>query len=206
MDTLELVANNLGYRFSKDSPWLFRNLSLKILLGQTVALIAPSGGGKSTLLRILAGLVEPEEGSVELLNQERIGFVFQDQRLLPWKTALQNIEYAIEKNDNRKNFALNLLARVGLSGKESRYPHQLSGGEQQRVQIARALAVKPKVMLLDEPFSGLDYKTRTEIRELLKEIQSVDNFATVLVTHDSVDIAELDALQMTLLSLVSSRL
>jgi len=177
-----------------------RDLSFSINSGELFALLGPSGCGKSTILRLIAGFEQPDRGEirsfgkvlaengVRLIPPEKrgIGIVFQDYALFPHLTVRKNVAfgligYAASAKKDRLDETLELLALNGLSG---RYPHELSGGEQQRVAIARSLAPRPSIILLDEPFSNLDARlrssTRTKIRSLLKR----SGVTTVLVTHD----------------------
>lgn len=166
------------------------HVSLRIRGGELVALIGPSGCGKSTLLNVMAGLLEPTDGRVLIDDPAmRIGYVFQHPRLLPWRTVLRNVEFGLEQLSNgnrseRHQKAREALALVGLEGHEHKYPHQLSGGMQQRAALARGLAIEPDLFLLDEPFGALDALTRTYLQEELLGIVGRAGTTTVLVTHD----------------------
>jgi ABC-type nitrate/sulfonate/bicarbonate transport system ATPase subunit len=157
-------------------------------------LVGPSGCGKSTLLRIIDGLMAPDTGEVRI-GGERItapsldrGFVFQHFNLLPWRTVMGNIEFGLEnlgmKKDERRPRAAEILKLVDLEGFESYYPGQLSGGMQQRVGLARALAVDPSLLLMDEPFGSVDDQTRMLLQEELLNIWERDQKTVVFVTHD----------------------
>ena len=183
-------------------------VSLDITAGELVALLGPSGSGKTTLLRILAGLDVPTAGRVlfdgedalKLTVQERnVGLVFQNYALFRHMTVLENIGFGLrvrphERRPSRKEIkrrALELLDFVQLSGLEKRYPSQLSGGQRQRVAFARALAIEPRLLLLDEPFGALDAKVRRDLRRWLREIHDKTGHTTVFVTHDQEEALEL---------------
>ena len=183
-------------------------VSLDIAAGELVALLGPSGSGKTTLLRILAGLDVPTSGRVlfdgedalKLTVQERnVGLVFQSYALFRHMTVLENIGFGLHvrpwsrrprRRDIRRR-ALELLDLVQLSGLEKRYPSQLSGGQRQRVAFARALAIEPRVLLLDEPFGALDAKVRRDLRRWLRELHDKTGHTTVFVTHDQEEALEL---------------
>ncbi len=163
--------------------------------GEFMALLGPSGCGKTTTLRLIAGFETQEAGQIWFAGREisplppekrGIGFVFQDYALFPHLTVLENVAFGLRRLGRKaaRAEALAMLGRVGLHGLEERYPHELSGGQQQRVALARALVMRPRLILLDEPFSNLDallrVETRQEVRALLKEAGS----AGILVTHD----------------------
>jgi sulfate transport system ATP-binding protein len=183
-------------------------VSLEIEPGELVALLGPSGSGKTTLLRILAGLDIPTSGRVlfdgedalKLTVQERnIGLVFQSYALFRHMTVLDNIGFGLRvrpwaRRPSRKEIrrrALELLDLVQLSGLDKRYPSQLSGGQRQRVAFARALAIEPRVLLLDEPFGALDAQVRRDLRRWLREIHDQTGHTTVFVTHDQEEALEL---------------
>lgn len=155
-------------------------VSFEVGDGEIVCIVGESGCGKTTLLKIIAGIEKADSGEVVLNG--RIGFVFQDIRLLPWKTVLGNVEFALESVGMDKSKAAEVVKLVGLEGFENYYPKHLSGGMQQRVGIARAIAIDPDLLLMDEPFANLDALTKERMQsELLKIIRD----KTVLfVTHD----------------------
>ncbi|MEH6565372.1 MAG: ABC transporter ATP-binding protein [Halopseudomonas sp.] len=178
------------------------NVSLSIERGSSVAILGASGSGKSTLLSLLAGLDLPTSGDVELagkaLNQldedqraalrgDKVGFVFQSFQLLDSLTALENVMLPLElagRKDARTR-AAELLERVGLAARTSHYPQQLSGGEQQRVAVARAFASEPAILFADEPTGNLDAATGERITDLLFELNREQQTTLVLVTHDA---------------------
>ena len=173
------------------------DVSLEIPDGSLTSLLGPSGSGKSTLLRIIAGLEVPDSGVVEIHGDDAtqlppqkrgIGFVFQHYAAFKHMTVRDNVAFGlkIRKEPKAKIDARvdDLLGVVGLAGYHKRYPNQLSGGQRQRMALARALAVEPKVLLLDEPFGALDAKVRAELREWLRRLHDEVHVTTVLVTHD----------------------
>jgi sulfonate transport system ATP-binding protein len=157
-------------------------LELDIQPGEFVALLGHSGSGKSTLLRALAGLADGSVGTGSIRVPANVSVVFQDSRLLPWKNLIENVTLGIA--DDRKSDGRNILAEVGLGGRERSWPKELSGGEQQRVALARSLIREPELLLADEPFGALDALTRIKMHELL--LQLIDKYhpSVLLVTHD----------------------
>ncbi|MEV6067037.1 ABC transporter ATP-binding protein [Nocardia sp. NPDC052001] len=158
------------------------DISLTIPPGQFVALLGRSGSGKSTLLRALAGLDRDVEGSGTLRVPAKTSVVFQDSRLLPWQRVLSNVLYGQPRS--RRQEGRDLLAEVGLTGRDRAWPSELSGGEQQRVALARALVGEPDLLLADEPFGALDALTRIKMHELLRELIARHTPTVLLVTHD----------------------
>jgi NitT/TauT family transport system ATP-binding protein len=172
-------------------------ISLQAAQGEFLGIVGPSGCGKSTLLKIIAGLIEPTAGTVEEDGRrvsgppERFVYLFQQysRSLFPWRTVLANVMFPLEqvkgasRTDIRET-SRRLIAQVGLAGFEDKYPWQLSGGMQQRIAIARALAANPDVLLLDEPFSAVDALTRMELQTLVLELCRQNKFTAILVTHD----------------------
>lgn len=169
-------------------------LSLDVGAGEFFALLGPSGCGKTTLLRLCAGFEPTSQGrtlyhgdSVTEINT-RVGYITQDSNLYPWMTLRQNVEFPLElrgigerERHERADFYIQL---VGLRGFEDNFPHQLSGGMQQRVGLARALAVDPAILLMDEPFSALDAQTRELLQAALLEVHRVTRKTVLFVTHD----------------------
>ena len=167
-------------------------IDLSVGKGEFVGLIGHSGCGKSTLLNLVAGLLRPTAGTI-LLADKHIdgpgpdrGVVFQNHSLLPWLTCFENVYLAVERvfKDDRKQRTHAALDLVGLSHAEQKYPHQISGGMKQRVGIARALAIEPKVLLLDEPFGALDALTRATLQDELMRIVAKTGATVLMVTHD----------------------
>jgi sulfonate transport system ATP-binding protein len=162
---------------------VLNGLDLTIARGEFVALIGRSGSGKSTLLRALAGLDRAVSGSGVVEVPERVSVVFQDSRLLPWRRVLDNVILGLSGSDARAR-GLEALSEVGLEGRDKAWPHELSGGEQQRAALARSLVRDPQLLLADEPFGALDALTRIKMHKLLKKLYAAHNPAILLVTHD----------------------
>ncbi|HWQ25748.1 MAG TPA: ABC transporter ATP-binding protein [Chlorobaculum sp.] len=167
--------------------------NLKIRKGEFLVLVGPSGSGKSVFLDLVSGLSSPTSGVVYLDGKPvqapsaKTGYVFQQYALFPWRTALSNVECGLEAKgvakDERVRIARELLSLFGLSDFEDRFPYQLSGGMQQRVSIARALATKPEVLLMDEPFAALDAQTREILQNELIRIWEGTDTTVIFVTH-----------------------
>ncbi|MGJ5755900.1 sulfonate transport system ATP-binding protein [Streptomyces puniciscabiei] len=172
---VEQVVRRFGDRVVLD------RLDLTIAEEELVILLGPSGCGKSTLLRLLAGLDRPDGGRVEVPAKRAI--VFQADRLLPWQRVLRNITLGLYGPDAEQR-ARDVLAEVGLAGREKAWPKELSGGEAQRVSLARALVSEPGLVLLDEPFAALDAITRLRMHDLVRALRSKHHAAMLLVTHD----------------------
>jgi len=162
---------------------VLNGVDLDIAPGEFVALLGPSGCGKSTLLRALAGLDHDVKGSGVINVPDRVSVVFQDSRLLPWDTVLGNVTLGLRDHDADAK-ARSALAEVGLAGREKSWPHELSGGEQQRVALARSLVREPQLLLADEPFGALDALTRIRMHGLLRDLVAAHRPAVLLVTHD----------------------
>jgi sulfonate transport system ATP-binding protein len=156
-------------------------VDLDIAPGEFVALLGKSGSGKSTLLRALAGLDSGVDGSGELVVPANVSVVFQDSRLLPWARVLDNVVLGLPDSVERGRTS---LAEVGLAGREKAWPNELSGGEQQRVALARSLVREPELLLADEPFGALDALTRLKMHVLLRNLCAAHQPAVLLVTHD----------------------
>lgn len=180
------------------------DVSLEVPEGSLAALLGPSGSGKSTLLRIIAGLELPDTGTVTIdgidatgvTPQERnIGFVFQHYAAFKHMTVRDNVGFGLSVRKKPKaeiaSRVTELLGIVGLSGYQDRYPNQLSGGQRQRMALARALAVEPRVLLLDEPFGALDANVRADLREWLRKLHEEVPVTTLLVTHDQEEAMEI---------------
>ena len=189
------------YKTGSNSLNVLDNVSFTVAPGETVSIVGPSGSGKTTLLGLCAGLDKPSAGHVSLqskvlnklsedelalLRNEIVGFIFQNFQLIPTLTAIENVMIPIELQGKKgvRNIAQDLLARVGLGDRMNHYPSQLSGGEQQRVSIARAFSNDPKILFADEPTGNLDDETGQKIEELLFDINKEKGTTLIIVTHD----------------------
>lgn len=185
--------SNLSYVHPGASTPVIQDLSLSVEAGRFVAIVGGSGVGKTTVLRMAAGLVSPSTGRVWLTGQTRpdarkSAVVFQDSRLMPWRTLEDNIGYGLEglpiSVSEKKQRVRQAMELTGLSELGRRWPHELSGGQAQRGGIARALAVKPDVLLMDEPFSAVDAVTRRHLQTELVQVWQQSGAAILFVTHD----------------------
>lgn len=184
-------------RLAFDGVPVISGVELSACAGETICLLGPSGCGKTTLLRILAGLEAPDAGTVTLNDtpvfgnginvppeKRAVGYLFQDYALFPHLTVAQNVAFGIQDHPTVEREVAELLASVNLSGFEKAMPSTLSGGQQQRVALARALARRPQLMLLDEPFSGLDTDLKLQLRESTHRLLKEHGITAVIVTHD----------------------
>ena len=174
------------------------NVNLTVSPGEFLTFLGPSGCGKTTTLRMIAGFEIPSSGQIIVdgsditqvpANKRDMGFVFQNYALFPHMTIFENVAYGLRirglSGDALASKVREGLAMVGLGNAEQRYPNQLSGGEQQRVSIARAIAKKPKLLLCDEPTGALDYETGKEVLQLLQDICRDENMTVLIITHNS---------------------
>lgn len=203
-----LNIENLEKSYSSGSKKLtvLHDISFEIEEGATFAIVGPSGSGKTTLLGLCAGLDHSDSGTIELcgvqlnslsederalLRNNKVGFVFQDFQLLPTLTALENVAVPLELQGakNADKIGMELLEKVGLADRSHHYPSQLSGGEQQRVAVARAFSNKPAILFADEPTGNLDAETGEKVVELLFNLNKELGTTLVIVTHD-IDLAQ----------------
>jgi NitT/TauT family transport system ATP-binding protein len=192
-----LEVTGLGHTYpGHEKHTAIEDLSFRVQSGELACIVGPSGCGKSTLLRAIAGLLTPTSGGIELHGDavngvpEDLAVVFQDysRSLFPWMSVRKNVEFplrsrAVSKTERRER-SDEALEQVGLAGAVNKYPWQLSGGMQQRVSIARALATRPALLLMDEPFASVDAQTRFELEDLLLQVRRRHGSTIVLVTHD----------------------
>lgn len=194
LPVVQLKGVTHAYLGDREASLAIEDLSLEVGQGEFVSLVGPSGCGKTTLLSIIAGLVRPSLGEVTVSGRtiegpsSEVGYMLQQDYLFPWRTILDNALLGLELTGNltpeSKQKTLDLLADMGLAGKEQAYPAQLSGGMRQRVALVRTLATDPGLLLLDEPFSALDYQIKLQLEDLVSETLRRRGTTAVLVTHD----------------------
>jgi ABC-type lipoprotein export system ATPase subunit len=204
MDVLmEIERLNHSYSMGNSSLSVLKDINLSIKSGEFVAIVGKSGSGKSTLLQLMAGFMKPEKGKINILGtnitglnenemaifrQKNMGFVFQSYNLIPTMTAIENVELPLElageNRQKRRKRAAEVLETIGLAHREHHYPTELSGGEQQRIAIGRAIVSKPKIILADEPTGNLDSETETQIIKQLIDINKSLKTTLIVVTHD----------------------
>lgn len=198
---LDIRQLNFSYPFESKRLTILKDVNFQVQQGDTVAILGPSGSGKTSLLLLLAGLEQPDSGSIFLdkkdlvsldsdkladMRRDYLGIVFQSFHLMPSLTALGNVMLPLEiaQIDKARELAESMLARVGLADRAKHFPAQLSGGEQQRVAIARSLVHRPRILLADEPTGNLDSRTGSDIIELLFSLNQEAGASMILVTHD----------------------
>ena len=182
---------NVHKRFGNHS--VLTGLNLTVEQGQALGMLGPSGIGKSTVLRLIAGLDNPDSGDIRIASP-RIGYVFQEPRLMPWDSALNNVAMPLRAQGVDKHEALTraryYLKCMELTDFEYAYPNQLSGGMRQRVSLARAFSVTPDILLLDEPFTGLDARLKKSMKKLLEATMKDSKAAIIHVTHDPAELLD----------------
>ena len=191
---LELKNINLTYQTLKSETKAIENISFSVKQGEFVSIVGPSGSGKTTILSIISGLLKATSGSIFLDGEKitgistNVGYMFQRDNLFEWLTVLQNIKLGIKINSGKNCLSheklIELLKKYELSGFEKSRPFELSGGMRQRFSLIRTLALNPKLLLLDEPFSALDYQTRLSVQTDIHSIIKSENKTAILVTHD----------------------
>lgn len=195
--TQQLTIKNLSVSYQENK--VVNNVSFSLGKGKIGCILGPSGCGKTTILRTIAGFERSDSGTIKILDrtltskdefiapeQRQIGMVFQDFALFPHLNTEQNICFGIKhlsKNAQKKRLD-ELLALINLKGSDKKFPHQLSGGQQQRIALARAIAPKPEILLMDEPFSSLDVELRQVLAKQIRNILKLENITAILVTHD----------------------
>lgn len=191
---LEMINVSLTYQTPNDEIVAIKNLSFNCVEGEFISIIGPSGCGKTTVLSLIAGLMSPSSGKI-LIDGEKIckknnnlGYMLQKDHLFPWRTIEKNVYLPLEiegkKNADNKRFANDLLSKYGLGDFRKNYPDQLSGGMRQRAALIRTLVINPKILLLDEPFSALDFQTRLSVCDDVYKIIKAEGKTAILVTHD----------------------
>lgn len=194
MNLVELNNVNLIYQSSDSETLALQDINLSVKKDEFVSIVGPSGCGKTTILSIIVGLLKPTSGKVLVANKQPnlkdniTGYMFQRDNLLPWRTIEKNIYLGLEinrqLNKQKKEYALNLTEKYGLKEFLKKHPNELSGGMRQRVALIRTLALQPELLLLDEPFSALDYQTRLELCDDIYDIIKKEHKTAILVTHD----------------------
>lgn len=191
---VEMRHVDLVYVSQREAVLALENINLAVEPGEFVSLVGPSGSGKTTLLSLIAGLISPSSGDVLVHGRKvvgpcaEVGYMLQQDYLFPWRTILDNCVLGLELTGRLTPeniaFTQELLDGMGLGGTASFHPHQLSGGMRQRVALVRTLATNPDLLLLDEPFSALDYQTKLQLEDLVVDILQKRNKTGILVTHD----------------------
>lgn len=199
------IIEHLNFMYPNQKEGGIQDFSMKLEKGEIVALLGNSGSGKSTILRLIAGLETPKSGTLtinqkvmfdknnNLAPQDRqIGMIFQDYSLFPHLTVIQNVMFGVRKKgkSEKEKIAMDYLQMVQLKDQADKFPNECSGGQQQRIAIARALAAEPQILLLDEPFSNLDEELKISVRKEIKELLKKCNMSAILVTHDKNDVDE----------------
>ncbi|SFS58460.1 ABC transporter ATP-binding protein [Paenibacillus sp. 453mf] len=194
MTRIELDQITHVYVTEREAKLALDSISLEVATGEFVSLVGPSGCGKTTILSMIAGLLQPTKGEVRLAGEKvtspssQVGYMLQQDYLYPWRTIMANASIGLELTGQLSEASLkatrNLLAEMGLSGTEDAYPQALSGGMRQRVALVRTLATNPDLLLLDEPFSALDYQTKLQLEDLISETLKKQGKTAILVTHD----------------------
>lgn len=205
MEILKLNNVNLTYHSPKGETQALKDINFVVNDGEFVAIVGPSGCGKTTILNMVSGILKPTNGEITLLDEKlyqgnskklnhnkNIGYMFQRDHLFEWRTILKNVTLGLELNKKltkdekaeKTEYAKDLLNKYGLKDFENKKPRELSGGMRQRVALIRTLALNPKLLLLDEPFSALDYQTRLNVCDDVSNIISNENKTAILVTHD----------------------
>ena len=182
---MKISIKNLNKVYGNDK--IFDNFSIEFYDDKVNCIVGESGCGKTTLLNIIAGLVQFENCEINGITKKDISYVFQEDRLIPWLTIKENLEIALKQyseKDELNKRVYKVLNLVGIDGIEDKYPHELSGGMKQRVNIARAFGKPSKIILMDEPFKSLDYKIKYIIIDEFIEILKKENRMVILVTHD----------------------
>ncbi len=191
---LELKNISMKYHEPTSETEAIKNVSFHVSEGEFVSIVGPSGCGKSTLLSIISGLINPSKGEVIIKGKNNsegkasLGYMLQKDHLFEWRSIMQNVVLGLEIQNNLTKdnieFASSLLDKYGLGDFKEHYPSQLSGGMRQRAALIRTLAIKPEILLLDEPFSALDYQTRLYVADEIATIIRKENKTALLVTHD----------------------
>ena len=196
-DVVAIKNLNLIYQSIKHETQALTNINLTIKEQEFISIVGPSGCGKTTILSLISGLIKPTSGEITVVGKtpnpkdDISGYMFQRDNLLPWRNIEKNIYFGLElkqkKTKERKDYAIGLAQKYGLGDFLKKHPNELSGGMRQRVALIRTLALKPKLLLLDEPFSALDYQTRLQLCDDVFEIIKKEKKTAILVTHDLIE-------------------
>lgn len=210
MNEVILKIQNLSHSYD-DNQLSLKKINLLVNKGERLSIQGPSGSGKSTLLRLIAGLEEPHEGQIFINEEEvsspgfsvppekrQIGMVVQDKALFPHLSIYENICFGIKKNTDKEQIALDLLNLFKIEELKNKFPHQISGGEKQRVALARSMAPNPNFIMLDEAFSALDSDLKVSIYDEVLEIFQGKNITVILVTHDTEEAKILSTRQLNM--------
>ena len=191
MEILNVENISLTYHSLQGETKAIDNLSFKVNKGEFIALVGPSGCGKTTVLSLIAGLIPISSGKIEINTENKenqTGYMFQKDNLFEWRSIFKNITLGLEiqkkLSDDNETYINELLTKYGLIDFKNRYPNELSGGMKQRVALIRTLALKPEILLLDEPFSALDSQTRIKVCDDVHNIIKSEGKTAILVTHD----------------------
>ena len=198
MQNLVEISNlSLIYQSIKHETTALKDINLSIKKEEFISIVGPSGCGKTTILSLISGLLKPTTGTVKVLNKTPIpkddicGYMFQKDNLLPWRNIEKNIYFGLEIkrkcSKEKKDYAISLAEKYGLGDFLKKHPSELSGGMRQRVALIRTLALKPELLLLDEPFSALDYQTRLQLCDDVFDIIKKEKKTAILVTHDLIE-------------------
>ena len=185
---------------------ILKDVDLTVEKGEFISIIGKSGSGKTTLLKIISGLIKQTSGEISLNNKilanndsfvepenRKLGLVVQEKVLFPHLNVQSNVEFGISSDIERKEKSIEMLKKFHISNLKDKYPHEISGGEAQRVALARTLVTKPSVLLLDEPFNGLDQELKDEIYPVIKNILKTNKMTTIMVSHDLKEVKRLSA-------------
>lgn len=201
-----LEMRDICFKYPNTGEYILKDFNLDVEKGEILSIIGLSGSGKSTVLRLIAGLEAPAAGTIRLNNtlvagevtfvppeRRNIGMVFQDYALFPHMTVGDNIAFGLSDMPKQARLErINALLRLtNMTEYKDRYPYQLSGGQQQRVAVARALAPKPHLLLMDEPFSNVDYELKARMRQEIRDILKQENATCIFVTHDKSDVEDM---------------
>lgn len=183
---VNLINISMNYHSKEGETQAVSGVNLSVRPGEFVSIVGPSGCGKSTILSLIAGLITPTIGHIDV--DGRVGYMFQRDQLLPWRTILNNVLLGLEIQKNKSDAAIKhaqqMLEKYGLGDFKNHHPKELSGGMRQRAALIRTLATCPKILLLDEPFSALDYQTRLSVSDEVGGIIAKEGVTAILVTHD----------------------